>query len=1028
MSAFPGAPERVVQDNVIRLFTQELDYAYLGDWHHRTDNSNLEVAYLEANLRERGYTPAEISGAVRQLRTAAHRSGGDLLQTNQRTYQLLRYGADVRVRQGENTRRVAFIDWYRPERNHFAIAEEVTVRGWNDKRPDIVIYVNGIALGVLELKRNSVSIGEAVRQNVGNQRTQYIADFFSTVQFIFAGNETEGLRYGTVGTPAKFYTVWKEDIADNTRNKLEKYLLKLCAPARFLEIIRDFVVFDGGVKKLPRVHQYFGVRAAQHFVNEREGGIIWHTQGSGKSITMVYLAKWILENRPDARILLVTDRDELDKQIERVFKEVGQKVYRVQSGEDLMEKLTRSERRILTTLVHKFGKRGKGSFEQYIEQLRDNPPPVRGELFVFVDECHRTQSNKLHRAMKTVLPAGTVFIGFTGTPLLKNDRSNTMQVFGRYIHTYKYNEGVADGVILPLVYEARDVDQKLSSESAVDRWFDAKTRGLNDFQQSALKKQWGTMQRVLSSASRMGEIVADITLDFGTLPRLDNGTGNAILVARSIYEACQYYKLFQKTPLRGQCAIITSYSPNKRDDTNEETGANTETDRQVIYNLYSELTENRTTEQYEDWAKEQFTDYPGKMKLLIVVSKLLTGFDVPSCTYLYIDKSMQDHGLFQAICRVNRLDGEEKLFGQIIDYRDLFKRVENAMAVYTSELDAENFEQEDIDILLENRLHAGRQRLENALEALHVLCEPVAPPRTTFQYIQYFCGNTELEEDLKRNEPKRISLYKNVATMLRAYASIKDNLEAAGYDAKAQEKLGEEINGYLKRREEIRMAAQEYLDLKSYEADMRHLIDTYIKADTARKVSDFGDLTLLEIIEHSGIRDAIGQLPDGIRRDRRAVAETIENNVRSTIIRDKLVDPAYYEKMSKLLDALVRQRKQEAISYEDYLDQIAELARKARLKEDDELPAAIQTAAQRALFHNLNGDEALTLKIDEMVSQKAINDWRGNDPAEKDIQRVIYDTLRQYETAQAQETPAQYHILDRVREVFKIVVEQREDY
>src|ERR1019366_6706637 len=390
----------------------------------------------------------------------------------------------------------------------------------------------------------------------------------------------------------------------------------------------------------------------------------------------------------------------------------------------------------------------------FIKDLEAKPSQTVGEVFVFVDECHRTQSGKLHRVMKAMMP-NAVFIGFTGTPLLKKDKATSMEVFGGYIHTYKFSEAVADEVVLDLIYEARDIDQHLGSQAKIDAWFDAKTKGLNDWQRDELKKKWGTMQIVLSSRSRMDRVVADVIFDFSVKPRLSNEHGNAILVASSIFEACRYFTLFQKTVFRDKCAVITSYNPQARDITLEETGANNETDKQFIYNTYMDLLKgvearpNMTkTEVYEENAKAAFIHEPANMKLLVVVDKLLTGFDAPPCTYLYIDKSMQDHGLFQAICRTNRLDGEDKDFGYIVDYKNLFKNLVNdkgtgALQVYSSELD-HSAGGSDPAVLMQDRLKKGRERLDNAVEALALLCEPVEPPKGELEHIHYFCGNTEI--------------------------------------------------------------------------------------------------------------------------------------------------------------------------------------------------------------------------------------------------------------------------------------------
>ncbi len=1016
-----GSPERATQNRIIKLFHDELKYDYLGDWTDREGISNIEDGLLTAYLTRNGYTPAQISAALYKLRTEADNHSRNLYGNNHAVYSLLRYGVDLKLEAGKPTKTVHLINWKEPKKNDFAIAEEVTLKGNHERRPDIVLYVNGIAVGVLELKNSRISIGEGIRQNLSNQQPEFNEWFFSTVQFIFAGNDSEGLQYGTIGTEEKYFLKWKEDEQDDSRFKLDKYLLKMCAKERLIELMHDFVLFDSGVKKLPRVHQYFGIKAAQRQVRERKGGIIWHTQGSGKSIVMVLLAKWILENNPDARVAIITDRDELDKQIERVFTEAGETIVRSSSGHELIRQLGQATPRLLCSLIHKFGRKDVDDFDAFIKDLEAQPSQTVGEVFVFVDECHRTQSGRMHRIMKAMMPSA-IFIGFTGTPLLKKDRQTSLEVFGGYIHTYKFSEGVEDEVILDLVYEARDIDQRLSSQEKIDAWFEAKTRGLNDWQKDGLKKQWGTMQNVLSSRSRMERVVSDIVFDFSTKARLSSERGNAILVASSIYDACKYFALFQKTPFKGRCAVVTSYNPQTQDVTKEEIGANTDTDKQFIYNTYSELLKEvqpkpgmSRTETYEDNVKALFISEPANMKLLVVVNKLLTGFDAPHCTYLYIDKSMQDHDLFQAICRPNRLDGDDKDFGYIVDYKDLFKKVENAIAVYTSELDhsAGGVEPE---VLLQDRLKKGKERLDNALEALVLLCEPVAPPKGELEYIHYFCGNTEIPEDLKEREPQRAALYKAVVALVRAYAGISDEMESAGYGSAEIARIKQQIDYYLNVREIIRKASGESLDLKPYEADMRHLIDTYIEALEPRTISPFGNMSLLELIVKTGIAGAIASQLGGLRGNKNAIAETIENNVRSKIVKEHLNDPAYYEKMSALLDEIIAARKAKAIEYEEYLKRIADLARRVQAGQAEETPEQLNTPGRRALYHNLNKIRAaamaapaisyagktftedevveLAVLIDEKVKQVRPDSWRGVLARENEIKRALYEVLK----------------------------------
>ena len=994
-----GQPERATQDRLIALFRDQLEYRYVGNWNDRDGNSNIEEHLLSAWLTKCGYTPGQINAALHKLRTEADNHSRALYGNNEAVYSLLRYGVPVKTEADKPTETVHLINWKEPEENDFAIAEEVTLKGNQERRPDIVLYVNGIAVGVLELKNSRVSIGDGIRQNLSNQQPEFNAWFFSTVQFIFAGNDSEGLRYGTIGTPEKFFLNWKEDEQDNSRLKLDKYLLKMCRKDRLIELMRDFVLFDGGVKKLPRAHQFFGVKAAQAQVGQKNGGIIWHTQGSGKSIVMVLFAKWILENNSNARVAIITDRDELDKQIQAVFTNAGIEIARSTSGRNLLTQLGQATPRLLCSLVHKFGRKDVDDFDAFIKELEAQPSPTVGEVFVFVDECHRTQSGKLHRVMKAMMP-NAVFIGFTGTPLLKKDAQTSLEVFGGYIHTYKFSEGVEDGVVLDLVYEARDIDQRLGSEDKIDAWFEAKTKGLNDWKKDELKKQWGTKQIVLSSKSRMDRVVNDIVFDFSVKPRLSNNCGNAILVASSIYEACKYFSLFQNTLFKDQCAVVTSYNPLARDVTLEETGANTETDKQFIYNTYTELLKDvdakpgmTKTEAYEERAKALFTKEPANMKLLVVVDKLLTGFDAPPCTYLYIDKSMQDHGLFQAICRTNRIDGEDKDFGYIVDYKDLFKKVENAIAVYTSELDHSTGGAEP-EVLLQDRLKKGKERLDIAIEALALLSEPVEPPKGELQYIHYFCGNTEIASDLKKREPQRNALYQATVALIRAYANITDEMETAGYSNDDINRIKQQVDHSISVRCIIRKASGETLDLKTYEADIRHLIDTYIEAGEPRKISPFDGMSLLELIVKIGVENAIEAQLGGLKENKNAVAETIENNVRSTILKAHLTDPAYYDKMSTLLNEIIKDRKAKAIEYEEYLRRIAELAKKVDTGKDADTPNVLDTPGKRALWNNFGRNETLALKVDAAVREVRPDDWRGVQAREQIIKSALYGILQ----------------------------------
>ena len=620
--------------------------------------------------------------------------------------------------------------------------------------------------------------------------------------------------------------------------------------------------------------------------------------------------------------------------------------------------------------------------------------------------------------MKSLLGEEAVLIGFTGTPLLKRDKQSSIEKFGPYIHTYKYDEAVRDGVVLDLRYEARDIDQDLTSQAKIDQWFESKTSGLTALAKAQVKQRWGTMRSVQSSLDRLKKIVADIVLDMEIRDRLKSGHGNALLVSGSIYSACRLYDLFQETDLKGRCAIVTSYRPSLASTKGEETGEGL-TEKLLQYDVYKKMLAQHFDESeekaihkadlFEKEVKKRFIEQPAQMKLLIVVDKLLTGFDAPPATYLYIDKPMQDHGLFQAICRVNRLDGDDKEYGYIIDYRDLFKSLEQSISAYTGEAFS-GYDEEDVKGLLTDRLQQGRQRLEDARETVKALCEPVERPYDTSAYLRYFCADESGNaEQLKANEPKRLTLYRMVAALLRAYANLANEMDMAGYSADEAEEVHAEVDHYEKVRKEVKLASGDYVDLKMYEPAMRHLLDTYIRAEESEKLADFDELPLVQLIVERG-EQAIDKLPPGIRKNRGAISETIENNVRRLIIDEAAVNPKYYEHMSALLDALILQRRQEAIEYKEYLERIIELAGKvANPGNETSYPASINTSALRAIFDNLvdpldetqheahesgvGSREAMAFDVDHAIRTVKKADWKGSKIKQQEVRIAIKSAL-----------------------------------
>ena len=992
-----GAKERVTQKRLIGLFQDVLEYDYLGNWEYRESNSNVEETLLRRYLKRRKYADKEIDKAVAKFKQAAANIGAGLYNANREVYTLLRYGVNVQSDVSEYKKTVHLIDWTNPMENDFQIAEEVTVQGKSDRRPDLVVYVNGIAVAVIELKRSTVSVHEGIRQNIRNQQDEYIPRFFTTVQLLCAGNDTEGLHYGVIKTPEKFWLRWKEPCGEPCEpsrftpelypNELDRSILQFFEQHRLLEFIHDFIIFDGGIKKAARPNQYFAIKAAQPRVRSKENGIIWHSQGSGKSLTMVWLAQWIRENVTDARVVVITDRDELDKQIESGFKDAGEKIRRVRSGAQLVSMLNEAEPWLICTLIHKFGSKNDqggisvgGRKDLYLEEVAKNLPQgfrAKGNIYVFVDECHRSQGGMLHEAMKRIIGERVMLIGFTGTPLLHTDKKKSVETFGSYIHSYKFHEAVRDNVILDLRYEARNVEQFLGKREKIDEWFDSKTAGLSKVARSLLKARWAKMEKLFSSKERIHRIVADICQDMGTKRALTGGYGNAMLVADSIYQACRYWEVFQSTELKGHCAVVTSYDADSSSVRDEYVGEGA-TEDFTKYEIYQRMIGDRTPEQFEAWAKNEFVEHPADMKLLIVVDKLLTGFDAPAATYLYIDKKMRDHNLFQAICRVNRVDGDEKDFGYIVDYQDLFGAIKNAIEDYTNGA-FDQYDAADIQGLLTNRLAEGRKGLDEALQAVYTLCEAVNP-QTQAGYFAYFVYSetTPIEvqqTECEANAAKRETFYKLVSTLVRRYIDIANEMPAAGYMKEESEHIKQQVDYFNDLKDEIKLKSGDALDLKFYDPAMRQLIDNYVRADDSEKLVDLADVSFLDLLDMEGAQ-AIEALPKNIRQNERSVAEVLAANMRKMIISERPNNPAYFDRMSDLLNQLLQEQHDGKLQYKELIEKLIEKLKEARSATRVKYPASLDTKGKRALYDSLDQDAELALRVHDAVKANARDGFR----------------------------------------------------
>lgn len=1016
MDSHIGEPERPVQNRLIELFEKQLEYKYLGNYEYHLNNRNIDTNLLSDYLKNtKQWTENEIHRAINKLEKASTCTPQNMDEKNRKVYSMLRYGVEIYPDEGKKKRTVHFIDWENPKKNDFAIAEEVTINGSTPesftKRPDLLIYVNGIALAVIELKKSKVSVHDGIRQNIGNQKEEFIRPFFSTVQLLFAGNDSEGLYYGVIDTPEKFWLRWKEP-NPNIPNELDRSISQWFDKKRLLEIIHDFIVFDGGIKKVCRPNQFFAVKAAQPRALKKESGVIWEAQGSGKSLIMVWLAQWIHENIDNSRVVIITDRDELDEQIEDGFKDTGEKIARAKSCSDLIGMLNEEEKWLICTLIHKFGNKKanektnkdgtklKVPLDKYLKEIENSLPSdfkAKGNLYVFIDECHRTQSGYLHEAMKNIMGDDVMLIGFTGTPLLHTQKKDTWQTFGPLIHSYRFNEAVEDKVILDLRYESRNVDQHLGSMEKIDQWFEKKTKGLNKVAAARLKARWATMQNIFSSRQRVDTIVGDICMDMDTVPLLLSRHGNAILVADSIFQACRYWEAFQSTMLKGHCAVVTSFEANANAIKGASSGEN-ESEDEYKYRIYKQMMGDKKEAAFEAYAKKEFIDHPGKMRLLIVVDKLLTGFDAPSACTIYIDKHMENHNLFQAICRVNRVNGEEKEYGYIVDYQNLFGNIKGAISDYTTEGSAlSGYDADDLKDYIKDKNESCRKDLEEAQEQVESLLA-LAHPQTREGYFRYFvyddnAPEEEMEKQLDANEEKRSKLYKYVRHYINCYANLANSLEDMGYTEAERNEFAKKAEYYSSIKREIELRSNDHVDLKQYEPDMRQLLDLFVKADDSEVLMKMEDESFLDIVA-SEDEDLIKALPPELKDEQgRASAETLTANVRDVIRKDKPYNPAFFANLSIILKNLIDQRKQEMIDYKEYMKKLVEIFKKAKNKSSEKYPTEIKTVGMKALYDNLCHNVEMTVKLQEAIKHNAMVGFRDGGLKAKKVLKAMTKVL-----------------------------------
>ena len=1011
--------ERAYQDKILELFRNKLGYEYLGNLQYARNatvnsdgNTNSPLiesevrAFLESRVDANGnkkHTDSQISEAIMRLKSEITLPGnrfGQLTNKNTDVYNTLIYAMPVKPEPAKPEENVFFFDFDNPQNNRFRIAEEVSyidrLTGANS-RPDLVVYVNGIALAVIELKRSIVSVTEGIRQHLSNQM-ELIPSFFTTTQFTAVANETNGFMYATICTPQKYWCPWKKDTNETGVKLTDTEALQMFFDKQtFMTMFRYGITTDAGIKKVMRPHQLHALNAAMPRLREKASGVIWHSQGSGKSLTMFWLAQYIKNNFENPRVLIITDRTELDEQIAMNFQHNGTDLHRAKSQDDLLETLNKGEEWLICSLIHKFGNRSNGEREgedivdldSYLKELMDKIKAeypnfsVKGKnFFVFIDECHRTNGGRLHEAMRAILGDNVMLIGFTGTPLLKDQKqskkyekeyqkiSKLSEVrFGSFIHMYLHKQAVEDGVILDLQYEGRDVEQRISDKDKLDDKLANITAGLDEESKLAVEGRWATMQRIFSSKERIERIGWSVLDDMAKYPMTESWA-NAMLVAGNIEAAYKYYDFFQNqssdTTLKNRCAVVTSYDPSVNDLRKKTTDPNIEHSEKFKFDMAKQAFANAgqpNAEAYEEWAKETFRKKPGQMKLLIVVDKLLTGFDAPSATYLYIDKEMRDHNLFQAICRVNRLgrdvegtDGStiksHKEYGKIIDFKQLFGNITDAITNFNNENGGlGGFDAADIDGLLEDFIAKSKRRLVAARDAYNSL------------KAEWESKGLKDQEELKRyyltdfeNDPaedRRQVMYKITGALVIAYTNLSDHMGNAGFDSAESadfRKLATEARNINLL---VKQISGDYFDPREKDPEMRALLDRFIKAEEPDVIipatADFSFLDMIDDTPTDEVVETAIRVSGGRNQ---GAAELIEGRVRSVINSHNVKDPELYKRFSVKLDELLQQIKQQSMDYADRMRHLIDMLKEVK-NGGVSFPAGITTKLSKALWNNI---------------------------------------------------------------------------
>lgn len=908
-----------------------------------------------------------------------------------------------------------YIDWEHPENNLFHVTEEFAVDSLDKQhnaRPDIVLFINGIPFAVIECKAPHIPVEQAVEQMIRNQQADYIPQLFKYAQIVMATNKNT-VKYATAGTPKKFWSVWKEQdaafldsglaqfVADRVPTEQDRNIISLFRQARLMELTRYFVLFDANVKKICRYQQYFAIReimktvAQQDSRGNRQSGVIWHTQGSGKSLTMVMLAKYILMVLADCnpRVVIVTDRKELDGQIAATFSHTRLNPARATSGRHLVELVTSGKADVVTTIINKFNT---------AERLAARN--TSRDVFVLIDESHRSNYGSMAAKMRTVFP-NACYIGFTGTPLMKREK-NTLTKFGKLIHKYTIQDGVEDGAIVPLIYEGRFVEQKVDEEN-IDMWFRQTTKRLTDPQKEDLRRKWSSIRRLTSTDARIKRIALDINNHF-ILGFKDTGF-KAMLATNYKRDAIRYLKCFEQFGDLN-CAVVIS-PPDMRESVDD---VDEGTDHEVIEYWEKMMKQYGEADTYEEAMKNKFCD--GEIDILIVCSKLLTGFDAPICQVLYIDKELKEHGLLQAIARTNRLhDGKE--YGLIVDYRGLIQKLDAAMDMYSG-AGLENFESGDL-----------RGVVIDVLEALGQL-------RTAYtNFIDIFTDiknldDTEAVEVALADEKRREQFYNLLCAFGRALnLALNSEQVYAALPGEERKKYQDCFVFFSKVRRSVKIRYCDAIDNSEYEPLMQNLLDTHLSVAGLKQITSPVDILNKDDFERE--LEELGSL--------HAKADAITSRLSKSISAKYEENPAYYDSFSKRIKDALDQYKEKVISEAEYLAKMRSILEDYRSgKSSVSYPERIKHNVHAQAFYGvitalfddaqvegMTPDFAAEIaeEITAIIAKHSCVDWTNNQTIHNRISQDIDDLFYAYEKSRG--LVLSFDLIDKVIENVKTVALRR---